>query len=84
MTNISKASLRVIMRLEVLPEAKEKIVDYCNRIGMTQVATNSRLVEWLCQQPDIIQAGVLGLYPEDIRAELPSIVLKRLAVGKKK
>jgi len=73
------ASSRVIMRLEVLPEAKKKITDYCSRVGMTQVATNSRLVEWLSQQPDVIQAGVLGLYPGDIRDELPFLILKHIA-----
>ena len=72
------------MRLELLPQAKEGITEYCRRVGMTQVATSSRLVEWLCAQPDIIQAGVLGLYPEDIRAKLPSMILKRIASAKRK
>jgi hypothetical protein len=71
------------MRLELLPEAKERFIGYSDSSGMTQVAVSSRLVEWLTKQSDLIQAGVLGLYPEDIRAEIPSMVLKRLAAEKR-
>jgi hypothetical protein len=83
-TGISNASLRVILKIEVLPQASEQLTGFCRRLGMTQVATTSRLVEWLCAQQDVVQAAVLGLYPEDLRAELPSMILKRMAVGNKK
>ena len=75
---------RVIMRIELLPQARDGLAEHCERLGMTQVATTSRLVDWFCQQDDVIQAGVLGIYPENIRAELPVLVLKRLASQKKK
>jgi hypothetical protein len=84
MTNSSKAPRRVIMRIELLPQAKNRLGDLCDQLGMTQVATTSRLIEWFCGQNDTVQAAVLGLYPEDIRADVPVMILKRMAGEKKK
>jgi len=70
---------RVIMRIEITPHARDGLGDHCDQTGMTQVATASRLVEWFCRQDDVIQAGVLGLFPEDLSANLPSMILKSIA-----
>lgn len=75
---------RVIMRIELYPEAKDKLADMCDRLGMTQVAATSRLVEWFTSQSDVVQAAVLGLYPDDIAAEVATMILKRMAAEKKK
>jgi hypothetical protein len=83
MAKRTNASNRIIMRIELSPEAKEQFIDFGDSLGMTQVAVASRLVEWLTKQSDVIQAGVLGLYPEDIRAEVPSMLLKHLIAEKK-
>jgi hypothetical protein len=77
-------SRRIIMKIEVLPDALRQYSDLCNSLGLTHVATTSRLIEWLCEQSDVIQAAILGLYPEDIRAELPSLILKAIAAEKQK
>jgi hypothetical protein len=74
---------RVIMRIELYPEAKEKLADLCQRLGMTQVSATSRLVEWFTSQPDVVQAAVLGLYPRDIAADIATIILKKMAKDKK-
>jgi hypothetical protein len=71
------------MRIELLPEAKTNLESASDQWGMTQVATTSRIIEWFCKQNDIVQAAILGLYPEDIRAELPTMILKRMASEKK-
>jgi len=84
MANTSNVPRRVIMRIELFPQAKDHLTNLCDRLGMTQVATTSRLVEWFCQQTDVVQAAVLGLYPEDIRAEVATMILKRMASEKKK
>jgi hypothetical protein len=84
MANPSNASRRVIMRIELYPQAKDHLTDLCGRLGMTQVAATSRLVEWFCEQQDVVQAAVLGLYPEDIRAEVAQMILKRMASDKKR
>ena len=72
------------MRIELYPEAKDDLSDLCDRLGMTQVAATSRLVEWFTEQTDVVQAAVLGLYPEDIRADVATMILKRMAAEKKK
>jgi hypothetical protein len=72
------------MRIELFPQAKDHLADLCDRLGMTQVAATSRLVEWFCEQQDVVQAAVLGLYPEDIRSEVATMILKRMAGDKKK
>jgi hypothetical protein len=51
---------------------------------MTQVATTSRVIEWFCAQNDIVQAIVLGLYPEDVRGQVGEMILKKMAAEKKK
>jgi len=72
------------MRIEILPNAKDCLNGMSDRLGMTQVAAASRLVEWFAEQTDVVQAAVLGLYPDDIRAEVPAMLLKRMAGEKKK
>jgi hypothetical protein len=75
---------RVIMRIELYPEAKDALMDMCDRLGMTQVAATSRIIEFFTTQNEVVQAAVLGLYPKDIRAEIAEMILKKLASEKKK
>ncbi|MGD0464016.1 MAG: hypothetical protein ABSB74_16160 [Tepidisphaeraceae bacterium] len=75
---------RVIMRIELLPEAKEGLTGLCDRLGMTQIAATSRIIEWFTTQSDVVQAAILGLYPHDIRAEVAEMILKRMASEAKK
>jgi hypothetical protein len=49
---------------------------------MTQVSLMSRLVEWIAEQPPVIQAAILGMYPDDVRAELAKLILRHMQ-GKK-
>jgi hypothetical protein len=76
---------RVIMRIELYPESKKGLADLCDRLGMTQIAATSRIIEWFTMQSDVVQAAILGLYPHDIRSEVVEMILKRIgADGKKK
>lgn len=75
---------RVIMRIELYPEAKKGLTDLCDRLGMTQIAATSRVIEWFTTQSDVVQAAILGLYPQDIRAEVAEMILKRIASDRKK
>jgi hypothetical protein len=70
---------RVIMRAEVTPEAKTRLNDLSYRSGMTQVSIVSRLVDWLANQPDTVQAAVLGRIPKSIEADVAKVILKRMA-----
>ena len=78
------ANRRVIMRIELYPEAKEELTGLCDRLGMTQIAATSRIIEWFTTQTDVVQAAILGLYPHDIRAEVAEMILKRMASDGKK
>jgi hypothetical protein len=80
----NSTSRRVIMRIELLPEAKEGLTGLCDRLGMTQIAATSRIIEWFTGQSDVVQAAILGLYPHDIRAEVVEMILKRMASDSKK
>ncbi len=57
----SSSTRRVIMRIELYPEAKDGLTDLCDRLGMTQIATTSRIIEWFTTQTDVVQAAILGL-----------------------
>jgi hypothetical protein len=66
------------MRIELLPQARDALDICCDKRGMTKVAVVSRVVEWLVTQQDLIQAGVLGLYPYDIRAEVAQEAIRNM------
>ena len=75
---------RIILRIEISPDAKDNLQGITRQSGMTQVAMLSRLVEWFANQPDIIQAAVMGHYPPEIQVDIAKLILKRLASGGKK
>ena len=64
---------RIIVRIELTPNAKSRLNDLTDKAGMTQVAMLSRLVEWFANQSDMIQAAVLGQYPIEIQSEITSL-----------
>jgi hypothetical protein len=84
MANSSNVNRRVIMRIELYPEAKQGLIDLCDRLGMTQVASTSRIIEWFTTQNDVLQAAILGLYPKDIRSEIAEMILKKMAADKRR
>jgi hypothetical protein len=73
---------RCIMRIDVLPEVAESLAAVTDRVGSTQVSVVSRLLEWFGAQPDVTQAAILGLYPQDIKKELPRMILERMRAEK--
>ena len=72
------------MRIELTPPAKSGLAKLCEQLGLTQVATTSRIIEWFSEQNDVVQSTVLGLYPEDLRADVPTMILKQMAGDKRK
>jgi hypothetical protein len=70
---------RIIIRLELSPQAKKALEDTCERNGMTQVAVSSRLVEWFSVQSDMLQAAILGHYPKDLEADIAKLIIQRMA-----
>jgi len=76
-------NVRVIMRIEVDPVARDKLQQVCSSLGLTQVSVNSRMIDWLCEQSDVVQAGVLGLLPEGTDCDVVALALKQIAANKK-
>ncbi|HEY0007153.1 MAG TPA: hypothetical protein VGB55_00375 [Tepidisphaeraceae bacterium] len=73
---------RVVFRIQLTTEAKKRLLDISDQLGITQIAIASRLVEWFASQPDLIQAAVLGLYPDLIKQDVATLILNRLAESK--
>ena len=72
-------SRRFIMRIELTGPAKQKLSALSDKNGMTQVAMMSRLVEWFAGQNELIQAAVLGHYPQEVESDVARLILKRMA-----
>ena len=73
---------RVVFRIQLTLEAKKRLLDISDQLGITQIAITSRIVEWFASQPDLIQAAILGLYPDLIKQDVATLILNRLAEGK--
>lgn len=69
---------RIIVRIELTPQAKSGYGDVAERLGRTQVATTARLIEWFAGQPEGVQAGILGQYPQAIEADVARLLLARM------
>lgn len=74
---------RIIMRIELFPEAKKGLVATCDRLGMTQIAACSRILEWFTTADETVQASVLGLYPVDIRSEVGEMIIRKMTTSRK-
>ncbi len=70
---------RVVFRIQLTPEAKQKLLSISDQLGITQIAITSKLVEWFASQDSQIQAAVLGLYPEVIKKDVASLILEKMA-----
>ena len=69
---------RVIMRLEISREAKDKYIMCRDSRGMTRVGVTSKIILWFVGQTEGVQATILGLYPKFARTDLTIAVLKPL------
>ena len=73
---------RVVFRIQLTTDAKKRLLEISDQLGITQIAITSRLVEWFANQPDLIQAAILGLYPDVIKQDVATLILNRMAEGK--
>jgi len=69
---------RIVVRLEITPNAKKQLEDIGDRSGMTQVSLTSRIIEWFSGQTELVQAAILGHYPAEIQADIAKLILKRM------
>jgi hypothetical protein len=70
---------RIIVRIELTPDAKRRLMDISKRFGMTQISATSRLVEWFAGQSELIQAAILGQYPAEIESDVAKLILQKMA-----
>ncbi len=70
---------RIILRIELTPAAKNRLSDFCETAGMTQVATLSRVVEWFANQPPAVQRLIVGHIPKEMQQDVARLMLKNLA-----
>ena len=75
---------RFITRIELTVPTRTKLTDVSHSNGMTQVAVLSRIVQWFAQQPETIQAAILGRYPAEIEPDVAKLLLQRMMDGHKK
>ena len=73
---------RAVFRIQLTPEAKKRLLDMSDQLGITQIHLTSKLMEWFASQPDTVQAAVLGLYPDVIKQDVATLILQRMADGK--
>jgi hypothetical protein len=86
MSTISKGSKstaenskRVIMRIELTPQAKAELARYCEIRGKKQIAAMSKLVEWFGKCPDSIQAVIQQDIPPSFMPDVAKLILERAA-----
>ncbi|MFI5378541.1 MAG: hypothetical protein ACHRHE_04535 [Tepidisphaerales bacterium] len=73
----------IIVGLELTPPAKKALHALTDKLGMTQVAMLSRLVEWVARQPARVQASILGQLPSAVSVDTARLMLEQMAAGKK-
>jgi hypothetical protein len=70
---------RCIFRVELTITARDELHKTVERLGMTQVAVTSKLIEWFSSQDDAIQKAVLGLFPKDFEGDVATMILMKMA-----
>lgn len=70
---------RIILRIELTASAKNRLNEFCEKAGMTQVATLSRVVEWFSNQPDAVQRLIVGHIPKELQPQIARMLLKEFA-----
>jgi len=69
------ARQRIVVRIEISPEAKDAVDKYVSEEEMTQTAVLSRVYEFFGSQPEIMRDWMLGkVRPEVKEATLQKII----------
>lgn len=54
------AASRIITRLELTPEAKDRLGQTADRFGMTQLSMTNRMTAWFERQPESVQRAIMA------------------------
>jgi hypothetical protein len=69
---------RIIMRIEIMPMARDGLYDTVERTGSTNVSVLTRLIVWFATQPEMLQAQILGLLPQDEKDKTATDAMRKL------
>ena len=70
----------IVVRIELTPVAKTQSVAVAGRLGMTQIASLSRLIEWFAGQSEDVQAAVVGRHAPADGNDVAQTILTRMAM----
>jgi hypothetical protein len=70
---------RFVIRVDVNEQTAKQIEQACEHNGMTHQSINSRLVEWLAAQPQLIQAIVLDRFGKQLQHTAGRHILRYMA-----
>lgn len=73
---------RAVFRIQLTSEAKDRLLDISERLGITQIAVTSKLTEWFATQSDAVQGAILDLYPDAHKQDIATLILQNMADGK--
>ncbi len=70
---------REIIKVKLEPRVHEQVGAYLQKNGLFSQWVNSRLYEWFAEQPNHVQASILGLLPADFAFDEIEAILQQIA-----
>jgi len=80
-SNVNIRCQRQVIRVELTPLGKNRLYDAVACRGMTLALSIDALTAWLGRQPAGVQAAILGQYPDEIAADVATLVLQRMTAA---
>ena len=74
---MAKQHKTVVFRIQLTLDAKKKLLEVSEQLGMTQISITSKLVEFMAKQETEIQAELMGIYPKSLRQDIAKTLLAR-------
>lgn len=81
---VAGVSLRRTINVSMSPRAKSFVEGLAAELGMSETQVITRTLDWLREQDDVLQRGVLGLLPPSMLNDIKRLALKRLGPPGKK
>ncbi len=66
-------------RLNLQSRLTEAVDGVLRKRGLSRTEGVKRLFEWFLEQPQVIQAAILGHLPEDFEQDIAKMVLEKMA-----
>ena len=70
-------------RLKLPPKLKSELAAIFRRRSVDRTKACILVLDWFVKQSQMIQQHILGQLPDDIEADIASMVLKKMAAGSK-